>query len=117
DFVICLAPLTEETKHLFNKEAFKQMKQSAIFINASRGALVDEDALYYALTTGEIAAAGLDVFEHEPIRSNHPLVNLHNVVALPHIGSATLETRMKMATLAADNISSYLKNGEVITPV
>lgn len=117
DFIVCLAPLTEETKHLFNEAAFKQMKKSAVFINASRGPLVDEEALYRALTTDEIAAAGLDVFEREPIRSDHPLVSLQNVVALPHIGSASYETRMNMATLAANNIAAYLKNGKTITPV
>lgn len=117
DFVVCLAPLTEETKHLFNEVAFKQMKPSAVFINASRGALVDEAALYEALKNGEIARAGLDVFEQEPIRSNHPLVHLPNVVALPHIGSASFETRMKMATLAAENIATYIESGKAITPV
>lgn len=117
DFVVCLAPLTAETKHLFNESAFKKMKKSAIFINASRGALVDEKALYRALTTGQIRAAGLDVFEQEPIRSDHPLANLPNVVALPHIGSATYETRMKMASLAVENIVSYLRDGKAVTPV
>lgn len=117
DFVVCLAPLTAETKHLFNESAFQKMKKSAIFINASRGALVDEKALHQALTTGEIRAAGLDVFEQEPIRSDHPLANLPNVVALPHIGSATYETRMKMASLAVENIVSYLRDGKAVTPV
>lgn len=117
DFVVCLAPLTEETKHLFNEDAFRKMKKTAVFINASRGALVDEDALHRALTNGEILSAGLDVFENEPIRSNHPLVRLPNVVALPHIGSATKETRMKMAALAVQNIVSYLENGKGVTPV
>lgn len=117
DYVVCLAPLTAETKHLFNESAFKKMKKSAIFINASRGALVDEEALYQALTTGEIRAAGLDVFEQEPVRSTHPLVNLPNVVALPHIGSATYETRMKMASLAVENIVSFLQHEKAVTPV
>lgn len=117
DFVVCLAPLTAETKHLFNQSAFHKMKKSAIFINASRGALVDEKALYEALTTGEIRAAGLDVFEQEPIRSDHPLANLPNVVALPHIGSATYETRMKMASLAVENIVSFLQHKKAVTPV
>lgn len=117
DFIVCLAPLTEETKHLFNEAAFKKMKKSAVFINASRGALVDESALYTALTSGEIACAGLDVFEQEPIRSDHPLVGLDNVVALPHIGSASYETRIKMATLAAHNIASFLEKGEAVTPI
>lgn len=117
DFLVCLAPLTEETKGIFNENAFQKMKKSAIFINASRGALVNEEALYNALTNGEIRGAGLDVFEKEPVSADHPLVKLGNVVALPHIGSASYETRMKMATLAANNIYAFLKEGKAITPV
>lgn len=117
DFVVCLAPLTSETKKMFNAGAFQKMKRTAIFINVSRGGLVDEAALYEALANGEIAAAGLDVFENEPISRDHPLLSLPNVVALPHIGSASLETRKKMAALAAENIYSYLQTGEAITPI
>lgn len=110
DFVVCLAPLTPETRGLFNEEAFRQMKQSAIFINASRGDVVDEQALYNALTNGVIQAAGLDVFRNEPIGNDHPLVSLPNVVAIPHIGSASVETRLAMAKLASDNITNILLN-------
>lgn len=117
DFVVCLAPLTEETKHTFTKEAFQKMKKSSIFINASRGALVDEKALYEALINGEIAAAGLDVFEKEPIEKNHPLLTLPNVIALPHIGSATKETREKMLSLALENIDRVLTGKEPLTKV
>ncbi|SFA51737.1 glyoxylate reductase [Parageobacillus thermantarcticus] len=109
DFVVCLTPLTKETRHMFNSEAFRKMKRSAIFINAARGAVVDEQALYEALVSGEIAAAGLDVFEHEPIAASHPLLALTNVVALPHIGSATKETRVKMMELCCRNIIAVLK--------
>ncbi|GMO00332.1 2-hydroxyacid dehydrogenase [Parageobacillus thermoglucosidasius] len=109
DFVVCLTPLTKETRHMFNSEAFRKMKRSAIFINASRGAVVDEQALYAALVNGEIAAAGLDVFEHEPIGASHPLLTLTNVVALPHIGSATKETRTKMMELCCQNIIAVLE--------
>ncbi|MBU8909007.1 2-hydroxyacid dehydrogenase [Desertibacillus haloalkaliphilus] len=108
DFVVCLAPLTSETKALFSTEAFKEMKSSAIFINASRGGLVDEDALYDALKDGEIAGAGLDVFASEPIKADHPLLQFENVTALPHIGSASLETRMKMAEMTVTNIANVL---------
>ncbi|MDY0408783.1 2-hydroxyacid dehydrogenase [Virgibacillus soli] len=104
DFIVSLVPLSEETKALFDKNAFGKMKKSAIFINASRGAVVDEAALYEALKEGEIEAAGLDVFLHEPIDSAHPLSTLKNVVCLPHIGSASRETRTTMIQLCLDNI-------------
>lgn len=108
DFVVCLTPLTEETKGLFNAEAFKRMKSTAVFVNAARGAVADEMALYEALSKGEIAAAGLDVFEKEPIGADHPLLELPNVVALPHIGSASTETRFGMMKLCGDNIKAVL---------
>jgi glyoxylate reductase len=117
DFVVCLTPLTNETRHMFNREAFRKMKQSAIFINASRGAVVDEQALYDALVSGEIAGAGLAVFEHEPIDASHPLLTLKNVVALPHIGSATRETRTKMMELASRNIIAVLQGKQPETLV
>jgi glyoxylate reductase len=108
DFIVCLTPLTEETKNLFTREVFQNMKRSAIFINVSRGPVVDEEALFQALVAGEIAAAGLDVFEKEPIRASHPLLQLSNVVAIPHIGSSTIETRMTMMKLCVDNIMAVL---------
>lgn len=117
DFVVCLTPLTEETKHLFNMEAFKRMKETAIFINVARGAVVDEEALYEALVTKQIKAAGLDVFKEEPINKHHPLLSLQNVVAIPHIGSASIETREKMITLCVENIVHILSNKEPITLV
>ncbi|MBB5324374.1 glyoxylate reductase [Anoxybacillus tepidamans] len=109
DFVVCLTPLTAETRHLFNRQAFQLMKRSAIFINASRGAVVDEEALYEALVNGEIAGAGLDVFAEEPVDPSHPLLSLKNVVALPHIGSASKETRVKMMERSCRNIIAVLK--------
>lgn len=117
DFVVCLAPLTAETKGMFNREAFQAMKNSAIFINAGRGASVDEEALVDALQNGTIAGAGLDVFEKEPIALDHPLLTMNQVVALPHIGSASVETRMKMAELACRNIASILDGKAAETPV
>lgn len=117
DFIVSVVPLSEETHHLFDTAAFRQMKKTAIFINISRGQTVDEEALYKALTTGEIASAGLDVFEEEPIRSNHPLVGLSNTVCLPHIGSASTETREKMIELCFDNIKAYFDEGVALTPI
>ncbi|MCF2001553.1 glyoxylate/hydroxypyruvate reductase GhrB, partial [Escherichia coli] len=93
DFVCLILPLTAETHHLFSTEQFAKMKSSAIFINAGRGPVVDEKALIAALQSGEIHAAGLDVFEQEPLPADSPLLALPNVVAVPHIGSATHETR------------------------
>lgn len=117
DFVVCMAPLTNETRGMFSEESFKKMKNSAIFINASRGAVVDESALYNALKNGDIAAAGLDVFDVEPIRADHPLLQLPNVVALPHIGSASLETRLAMIHLCVENIIAVLSNQSALTLV
>ncbi len=117
DFVVSLVPLTNETKQLFNKEAFQQMKESAVFINASRGTTVDEGALYDALLNRQIRAAGLDVFEREPISPDHPLVQLDNTVCLPHIGSASEETRSRMINLCLDNLTAVLGGDAPITPV
>ena len=107
-----MLPLTEETHHLIGKPQFEMMKKSAIFINAGRGPVVDEAALVEALKSGEIHAAGLDVFEKEPLPVDSPLLSLPNVVALPHIGSATHETRYNMAACAVDNLIDAL-NGKV----
>ncbi|MBU8918032.1 D-glycerate dehydrogenase [Bacillus sp. FJAT-29953] len=109
DFVCLLTPLTPETENLIGKREFGLMKKSAIFINASRGKTVDEEALIQALQTGEIAGAGLDVFVQEPINMDNPLLSMKNVVTLPHIGSATYETRFQMAMTAATNLVSGLK--------
>ncbi|HZG72509.1 MAG TPA: D-glycerate dehydrogenase [Chondromyces sp.] len=109
DFVVCLAPLTEETKGMFGSPQFKAMKKEAIFINAGRGPVVNEEDLYEALKVGEIAAAGLDVFVKEPISPDHPLLTLPNVTVLPHIGSATKETRYKMMELCVENIDAILQ--------
>ncbi len=108
DFVVAMAPLTTETRHMFNAEVFQKMKRSAIFINTSRGAVADEAALYQALSNNEIAGAGLDVFDSEPISEDHPLLKLSNVTALPHIGSSSIETRMAMIHICVDNINRIL---------
>jgi len=108
DFVCLQVPLTPETRHLIGASQLRAMKRSAILINASRGAIVDEPALIEALADGTIAGAGLDVFEHEPLVSDSPLLAMRNVVALPHIGSATHETRHAMARCAAENLVAAL---------
>ncbi|MBT2689795.1 D-glycerate dehydrogenase [Bacillus sp. ISL-47] len=104
DFVCLMTPLTDETKNLISYPEFKLMKKTAFFINGSRGETVNEEALVKALYTKKIAGAGLDVYSEEPINPDHPLLKLKNAVTLPHMGSATAETRTKMALLAAENL-------------
>jgi len=110
DFICVMVPLTEETKGLIGQPEFKLMKKSAIFINGSRGKVVDEAALIEALTDKTIYAAGLDVFEIEPLPGDSPLCQLDNAVIFPHIGSATTETRLNMAICAVDNLIAALNN-------
>ncbi|WP_223557241.1 NAD(P)-dependent oxidoreductase [Pseudomonas sp. BF-R-01] len=108
DFVCLTLPLTVETERLIGAEQFALMRPETIFINISRGKVVDETALIEALRSGQIRAAGLDVFEREPLNPDSPLLQLNNVVATPHIGSATHETREAMATCAVDNLLAAL---------
>ncbi|WP_338572422.1 glyoxylate/hydroxypyruvate reductase GhrB [Erwinia billingiae] len=108
DFLCISLPLTDETHHLIGREQLAKMKSSAVLINAGRGPVVDEQALIAALKDGTIHAAGLDVFEQEPLPADSPLLTLPNVVALPHIGSATHETRYGMASDAVDNLIAAL---------
>lgn len=117
DFVCVTVPLSAETEHLIGKREFALMKPSAIFVNIARGKVVDEPALIAALESGEIRAAGLDVFEQEPLSLESPLSHMANVVALPHIGSATHETRDAMAQRAVDNIALALKGERPISLV
>jgi len=117
DFVVSLAPFTKQTADLFDERAFKQMKSSAIFINVSRGGVVDERALFQALENKTIRAAGLDVFKQEPISSIHPLTKLNNVVLLPHIGSASVETRENMLKLCLENIQRFFQGKKLKSPV
>ncbi|UTE77087.1 D-glycerate dehydrogenase [Rossellomorea sp. KS-H15a] len=111
DFVLVLAPLNEETQGMFQEDQFTKMKETAIFINAARGAIVNEAALEQALKRGDIAGAGLDVFETEPINEDHPLLQLDQVVAIPHIGSSSKDTRHDMMSLCVENIQAVL-NGD-----
>ncbi len=102
DIITLHVPLAAATRHLINAAAFARMKAAAYLINTSRGPVVDEAALVEALRQRQIAGAGLDVYEHEP-EISEPLLTMNNVVLLPHIGSATLETRTAMAMLAVEN--------------
>lgn len=112
DFLCISLPHTDETFHMIGREQLAKMKSSAILINAGRGPVVDEEALIEALQQGVIHAAGLDVFEQEPLPDSSPLLKMPNVVALPHIGSATHETRYGMEACAVDNLIAAL-TGEV----
>ena len=109
-------PLTPETHHLIGGAELVAMKPSAVLVNAARGPVVDERALAAALAAGEIAGAGLDVYEHEP-QVEPGLLELENVVLAPHLGSATVETRTAMAELAARNAISVLRGAGALTPV
>lgn len=104
DFVSIHCPLNDATRHLFGAAAFSSMKPTAILINTSRGPVVDQEALYQALKRGQIAAAGLDVTTPEPLPVDNPLFTLPNCVVLPHIGSASIATRLHMALMAAENL-------------
>ncbi|MEJ8862557.1 D-glycerate dehydrogenase [Pseudomonas jessenii] len=108
DFICLTLPLTAETEGLIGAEEFALMRPESIFINISRGKIVHEAALVEALRSGQIRAAGLDVFEREPLNLDSPLLQLNNVVATPHMGSATHETREAMARCAVDNLLAAL---------
>ena len=109
DIVSLHVPLTKQTYHMIGEKELKLMKPTAYLINTARGAVVDTEALVKALKEGWIAGAALDVFEQEPLPSDHPLTKLENVVLTPHIGSATVEARSRMAELAAKNLVAVLK--------
>ncbi|XP_063536881.1 glyoxylate reductase/hydroxypyruvate reductase [Cydia strobilella] len=113
DFVICCTALVPETKEMFNKAAFEKMKRTAVFVNTSRGGTVDQNALIEALQNNTIWGAGLDVTTPEPLPLDSPLFKLKNCVLLPHIGSATVETRNVMSKLTARNILAALAGGEM----
>jgi glyoxylate reductase len=116
DVVSLHCPLSAETRHLIGAEALGRMRASAFLVNTTRGPVVDEAALAEALRAGTIAGAGLDVFEREP--EVHPaLLELENAVLIPHLGSATVETRTAMAVLAAENVAAVLRGGAPVTPV
>ncbi|WNL43556.1 D-glycerate dehydrogenase [Halomonas sp. PAMB 3264] len=117
DFVCLTVPLTDQTEKLIGTRELEQMKSSAILVNIARGKVVDEGALIDALERGVIRGAGLDVFESEPLGDTSPLPGMANVVALPHIGSATHETRTAMAQRAVDNMRLALTGERPLSPV
>jgi glyoxylate reductase len=117
DFIIVLTPLTPESQGMFGAKEFAQMKPTAYFINAARGGVVDTQALYKALSDKQIAYAALDVTDPEPLPANHPLLQLPNILVVPHIGSATTETRNRMAMLAAENLLLGLAGKPLVTCV
>lgn len=117
DIVCVTVPLSAQTEKLIGAEQFARMKPGAIFVNVARGKVVDEADMIQALQDGTLHAAGLDVFETEPLPADSPLTQMSNVVALPHIGSATHETRTAMAQRAVDNIRMALNGEHPISPV
>jgi glyoxylate reductase len=116
DFVVLCVPLTAETRGMIGRERLGKMKPSGVIVNVSRGEVVEEGALAKALSGGTIFAAGLDVYEREP--EVHPdLLAAPNAVLLPHVGSATMETRERMGRLAAENMLAVLAGTEPPCPV
>ena len=109
DFISLHTPLTDETRHLIGKPELDLMKPSAILVNTARGGLVDEEALYDALTHHTIAGAALDVFEQEPLPGNHPLTRLDNLICSPHVAGQTAESLVSMSVAAAQNILSVFR--------
>lgn len=117
DCVLIMAPLTDATRGGFGVAEFAAMKSGAFFVNAARGAIVQTSALLEAIASGHLAGAALDVCDPEPIAPDHPLLSYPNVVVTPHIGSATEETRARMAELTAQNIVRGLAGEPLLTPV
>jgi glyoxylate/hydroxypyruvate reductase len=117
DFVIAMCPLNKQTRGMFNKSVFQKMKKTAIFINTSRGGVVNHNDLYECLSQNEIFGAGIDVTEPEPLPPTHPLLTLANCVVTPHVGSATMEVRNNMSELTARNILAALNNEPMPEPV
>lgn len=117
DFICLHTLLNDQTRHLINRDSLAKMKSSAILINTSRGPVVDQQALYEALKNGVIRAAGLDVTDPEPISVDDPLLTLPNIIIVPHIASASVHTRNRMAEIAADNLLAGLRGDPLSTPV
>ncbi len=117
DFVCVTLPLSDKTKKLIGGRELGLMKPEAFLINGGRGPIIDEAALIEALQNGVIRGAGLDVYEKEPVPVDSPLLSLPNVVTLPHIGSATHETRYAMAKCAVDNLLAALENQSLVNCV
>ena len=117
DFVSVHTPLTPETRHLIDAGALARMKRTALLVNTARGGVVDQDALRTALHEGTIAGAALDVTEPEPLPADHPLLDAPNLLVVPHVGSATVRTRARMAAMAVDNLLAALDGRPMPYPV
>jgi glyoxylate reductase len=117
DFVSLHTPLTPETRHLIDADALSRMKPTALLINTARGGVVDQDALREALTAGTIAGAALDVTDPEPLPADDPLLDAPNLLVVPHVGSATVRTRARMAAMAVDNLLAALDGRPMPYPV
>ncbi|XP_029163815.1 glyoxylate reductase/hydroxypyruvate reductase-like [Nylanderia fulva] len=117
DFLVVAAPLTNETRGLFNDSVFDKMKRTSIFVNISRGQLVNTDSLVRALRDKKIFAAGLDVTDPEPLPPDHELLKLPNAEIIPHLGSATIKTRNDMSRVAAQNILNGLEGKPLVYPL
>lgn len=113
DYVSLHCPLTENTKHMINKDTLSLMKPSAFIINTARGALIDGKALIEALKNGTIAGAGLDVQENEPLEENNPLYIMDNVILTPHMGWKGLETRKRLVSILANNIKKFIEGNPI----
>lgn len=117
DYVMLCSPLTAETRHLINAAALSKMKPNACLINIARGGIVDTGALYEALREKRIASAALDVTEPEPLPRDHPILGLDNLTIVPHLGSATIETRQKMAEISVKNLFAGLRGERLLHEV
>lgn len=117
DVISVHVPLSEHTRHLMGRAQFALMKNTAVFVNTSRGPVVDQRALAEALASRRIFAAGIDVFEQEPVSPDDPLLKLDNAIVVPHIASASIPTRIRMATLAAENLVAVLQGKRPPNPV
>ena len=116
DFVTIHLPRTRETVHMFDADSIGRMKDGAYLINCARGGIIDEAALYHALTSGKLAGAALDVFEREP-PGEHSLLGLDNFICTPHLGASTLEAQINVAEAVADQMIRYLRDGEAVNAV
>ena len=113
DFISIHAKLTPETRHMINDETLAKMKKTAVLINTARGSIIDEDALFKALTNGVIASAAMDVFEEDPIKQDNPLIQLANVTITPHSAGRSPDTEMRGYRQVALQVAAYLKNEEI----
>jgi D-3-phosphoglycerate dehydrogenase len=113
DFISVHTPLTPQTRHLLNREAFAKMKPGVLIVNAARGGIVHEADLEQALREGKVGGAALDVFEEEPVDPDHPLLKLDNVIATPHLGASTAEAQERVALTIAEQVVAFLTTGAV----